>query len=224
MSVSDKDLLVVTQIAYADLDVALEALSRDGQRGVNLGEALEYAIKHKNKMWDDYELYFDISHDEKGRVVSATLKDEYAHMADWSIISAKNDNHPGESGFYACILDTGSERVVGCRGSESMTQIESFVKDWINADFKLLNSVQTSQEKVLMEYLEENRELLSQKPWISTGHSLGGALADHAAVLSVLLGIDNYAGTVNFDGPGHSEEYIEKYSDAISKIADRMKH
>lgn len=224
MRVTDKDLLIATQIAYADLDIALEALSKDGQRNVNLGEAFEYTIKHNNKMWDDYEMYFDISRDEKGKVISATLKDEYAHIANWSIISAKNDNHPGESGFYACILDTGKERIVGCRGSESLAQIENYIKDWVNADFKLLNSTQTSQEKVLMDYLKENKELLSEKPWVSTGHSLGGALADHAAILSVVLDIANYVGTVNFDGPGHSTEYLEKYKDEIAAVASKMTH
>ena len=99
-----------------------------------------------------------------------------------------------------------------------------FKQDWYEADFKLLNSEQTKQEAALREYMTENADLLQEKPWVSTGHSLGGALADHAAVISAEEKIGNFFGATNFDGPGHSQEYIKKHSEALEQVAHKMIH
>lgn len=217
---SDKDLVVATQIAYANLHSAVEALGED----ITVGEAMEYNIKKNLTMWDNYKSYFDITYDSNNNVVSAKFKEEYSDFSDWKIVKVCNDNEVGQSGFYGCIFDTGDERIVSCRGSESMKTIKNITQDWIKGDFKLLNSTQTEQEKVLREFLIKNKRLLNEKKWISTGHSLGGALADHAAIVSIEEGIGNFDGAFNYDGPGHSDDYIKKHADAIEQIASKMKH
>lgn len=219
-SCSDKDLVVATQIAYANLHSAVEALGED----ITVGEAMEYNIKKNLTMWDNYKSYFDITYDSNNNVVSAKFKEEYSDFADWKIVKVCNDNEVGQSGFYGCILDTGDERIVSCRGSESMKTLKNIIQDWIKGDLKLINSIQTEQEKVLREFLIENKQLLNEKNWISTGHSLGGALADHAAIVSIEEGIGNFDGAFNYDGPGHSDDYIKAHADAIEQVASKMKH
>jgi hypothetical protein len=57
-----------------------------------------------------------------------------------------------------------------------------------------------------------------------SGHSLGGNLAEHAAIASALYGF--FRGKVtqcaNYDGPGHSDEYIERYGPQIEEMAGIM--
>ena len=152
------------------------------------------------------------------------FKDEYAFANNWTMMAAINENKTGESGLYACILDVGDARILAMRGSEEMNKIENWDQDWFEGDLKLLNSEMTKQEEALRRFMESNATLLSEKPWVATGHSLGGALADFAAVMSVVLGIEHFAGATNFDGPGHSQEFIEKYKKEIALVAPLMVH
>ena len=214
MAVSEANQLLATQIAYADLDQALIWLSKNGQQPVKLSDAIKRAKVTGASL----------SHLEKYLKPDGTFKDEYAYANDWTILSAVNENQPDKTGLYACILDTGDARILACRGSEDMNNMMNFKQDWYEADLQLLNSEMTKQEAALRRYMEANAELLNAKPWVATGHSLGGALADFAAIMSQVLGFNNFSGAINFDGPGHSQEFIEKYKVQIAQVAALMVH
>ena len=209
---NEKQLQFASALAYADLDTAFMALRAKGQPAT-LEAALAYA--HANGL----PLNGFGSYVENGK-----LKAEYQFAADWEIVSATNQNHEGGSGLYAFIIDTGETNILTCRGSEDMKEFRNVEQDWLGADLGLLNSTMTEQEESLRAFMQANADKLTDKPWMSTGHSLGGALADYAAIMSVEMGLDNYAGTINFDGPGHSKEFIEKYADAIAKVSPKMVH
>lgn len=230
MPVNESDQLVATQLAYAHLNTAVtEIIQKRSMQAksdpVTVGEALEYALNNDVQLFSETQRFFSL--DENGKI---KYKDGYEHIANWEILSAVDDK--GNTGFAACILDTGNARILSCRGSESMENLIHLKEDWVEADLMLLNSEMTKQEGALANYLRDNAELLSEKPWVSTGHSLGGALADFAAVMSVELtdcngnkiGIDNYSGTINFDGPNHSFEFQKKYKDAIAAVSPYMEH
>lgn len=231
MPVSANDQLVATQLAYAHFDeVVREIKLNRGMQGeenpvITVDEAVKYALNNNVTLCSDYERFFSL--DENGEVKYA---EGYEHIADWKIIDPVDER--GSTGFAACILDTGDARILACRGSEAMNSLTNLKEDWMEADLMLLNSEMTKQEEALAEYMREHTDVLSEKPWVSAGHSLGGALADYAAVMSVELtdsegnktGIENYAGTINFDGPNHSFEFQEKYKDAIAEVSPQMEH
>ena len=218
MAVSEANQLLATQIAYADLDAAVIRIrTANGwpkDYPVKLSAAIEDALAHGDSM----------SHLEKYLDSKGAFKAEYAFANNWTILSTVNENQPGKTGLYACILDTGDSRILACRGSEEMSNMMNFKQDWYEADLQLLNSEMTKQEAALRRFMEANTKLLSEKPWVATGHSLGGALADFAAVMSQVIGIKNFSGAINFDGPGHSQEFIERYKAQIAQVAALMVH
>lgn len=230
MAVKEGSLLVATQIAYADLDEAFYNLSKNGE-GIALTQAVIYAEEHKNKLGglSNYIEVYD--KDDKGNMINVKFKQGYENIGDWKMLEPVNDNIKGGTGLYACILDTGNARILACRGSEGAGNFitddigrRNLDQDWIEADFMLLNSVETKQEEALRRYMTDNADLLSEKPWTATGHSLGGALADHAAVVSAEENIGNFSGAVNFDGPGHSQEYIKEHNEALKRVSEKMTH
>ena len=194
-------------------------------------EAIIYAKEHKNKLGGLGNYIEGYDKDNKGKIINVRFKQGYENIGDWKIFEPVNDNIKGGTGLYACILDTGSARILACRGSEGAENFiandisrRNFDQDWIEADFMLLNSVQTKQEKALRKYMTDNADLLSEKPWTATGHSLGGALADHAAVVAAEENIGNFSAAVNFDGPGHSQEYIKQHNEALKRVSEKMTH
>jgi hypothetical protein len=212
LPVNEREQHFAAALAYADLDEAFEYLAGRGEP-VTLEAALAYAYEAGLPL-NAFEAYV-----ENGR-----LKEEYSFANDWVIESVTNQNTDGGTGLYALIIDAGDSNILACRGSEDMKEFRNVEQDWLGADLGMLNSTMTEQEEALRIFMETNADLLTDKPWVSTGHSLGGALADYAAIMSVELGLDNYAGTINFDGPGHSQEFIKKYADEIAQVCDKMKH
>lgn len=214
MVVSEANQLLATQIAYADLDAAMIRLEINGVGPIKLADAIKDAWAHGES----------ISPLNKYLKSDGTFKDEYSFANEWTILAAINENKPGSTGLYSCILDTGEARILANRGSEDMSNMMNFKQDWYEADLQLLNSEMTKQEASLYKFMEANADLLAEKYWVATGHSLGGALADFAATMSAVIGIDNFSGAINFDGPGHSKEFIEKYETEIAQVSKLMLH
>lgn len=230
MPVNENEQLVATQLAYVHFDEAVREIimnrsEQERNNPVTVDEAIQYALKNDIQLFNSPERFFSLGENGEVKYVEG-----YEQIADWKIISPVDDKD--NTGFAACIFDTGDARILACRGSESMGDLINLKEDWVEADLMLLNSEMTKQEEALANYLRENADYLSEKPWVSTGHSLGGALADYAAIMSVELtddngnkiGIDNYSGTINFDGPNHSFEFQKKYKDAIAEVSPQMEH
>jgi hypothetical protein len=211
MGYTDKELRDATQIAYMDLLDGYDSLVSkikppytirqiiDATENKNIKEKLEKKIKEG-----------DISID----------------LDSWKITQIHDKNNV--NGFYGCIIETSdNEAIVAFRGSESETD-EQFRFDWIDADIGLPNSTETTQQVEVNKFLREiqtNGYLDKYTTVASTGHSLGGNLSDYFTIHSVDFGLSNkIKQSINFDGPGFSQEYLELNKMQIDEVSKVMKH
>ena len=154
--------------------------------------------------------YSDLSAADISRI--ELFKDE---VLDWKIVDITDLNR--QSGFYACTIETDKKNaIVAFRGSES----KNIVKDWISADFGLINSTETEQQSLAEAYADilsgndgKSRNKIGKYENIGvTGHSLGGNLAEHFTIKSAKLGREELYSRIkqcdSLDGPGFSEKYI----------------
>lgn len=208
---TDKDMQVVTQLAYIDFKKELY--------GMTIGEI----FNNENYYNEIYKQYMEKVIDGedgtmKGERKAAaeefleSLKESDSKYRDWKIVDV-NDNN-SENGFYALTIETDADSaVIGFRGSESINDQVKY--DWVYADFGLLNSISTAQQASAAEYMEYINNKFNYSDYVTSGHSLGGNLSSHA----VLTAPDdmNVVKGYSFDGPGNSDEYLERYRDQIEK-------
>ncbi len=148
-----------------------------------------------------------------------------AELETWSISGVHDCND--SNGFYACIIETSpGNAAVGFRGSEDMGVLDNVQNDWVGADVGLVNSTCTNQQEEVRAFLEKyGKDLNTYDSLAMVGHSLGGNLAEYATIVSSEYGLDdNIKQCVSMDGPGFSEEFIEKYKEQIEKMAEVMYH
>ncbi len=148
-----------------------------------------------------------------------------SQINSWKLADVHDTN--AKNGFYGCVVDTGDGRAaVAFRGSEDMLVGNSGADDWADADFKLLNQTQTRQQAEVDRFLAKNKDMLSQYDSISTtGHSLGGNLAEYAAIVSDKYGLDKkISQCTSLDGPGFNKEFLAEHKEQIEKMRDRMTH
>ena len=133
------------------------------------------------------------------------------------------------NGFYACLIDKGNgEKSIGIRGSEDIRNKENFRHDWKDNDFGLVQRRETSQQKevrYMLEYFKDTRQLDDLKKLTVAGHSLGGNLASHAAVVMAEDGFEDWNEELdkvyNLDGPGVSKKYLDSHKEQIEKLGER---
>lgn len=241
MKYSDKELKEATQIAYLSLlEKGQDALETTGQVGPYTLEqiirtcideeaakkaCIERGILENEITFQDLVQNSDISPEDKERIKRFDDK-----ILGWKIIDINDFNQ--ENGMYACLIETGEkDAVVAFRGSENMKKYKNLVNDWVKADFALLNSEETEQQKTSEEYLDSlvQHGLLNKYNSLAvTGHSLGGNLASHFTVSAAEPGREEVFNKIdqciNFDGPGVSNEYIKKHKDAIDKSGSKITH
>ncbi|MDO4623310.1 MAG: DUF2974 domain-containing protein [Eubacteriales bacterium] len=207
---TDSQMVIASQIAYLDFDVSMLA---GGPRTVR--EILETQAEYSTGYEQRYAQYLLRRIDTEPKA---------AVCGDWKIIDVRNDQEG--SGMYACLLDTGEENaLLAFRGSESDTA-ENVIKDWGASDLGLLNSLQTPQQRAAEIYTEDiYREYGSQyRNFGITGHSLGGNLAEHAAVTAPEAMREQITQCVNLDGPGFSEAYMVSHAEEIRRSAPAITH
>ncbi len=211
MSYTDVELKNATQVAYEeDLAVAFQAKVDAGQQPpFSIHDLCEYQGTTVEEMFGDL--------------------DGQDNIGDWKIMDIRDTNN--ENGFFGCVIDTGDgNAIVAFRGSESMMDLNQLQNDWLDADLGLLNSTLTAQQQEaynFMKQIAESDYIDNYDSLAMTGHSLGGNLAQHATIISEDPNIglsDKIDQCVNFDGPGFSQEYIEKYGDWIEEVNDKMTH
>ena len=144
---TDAQMLLATQIAY-----------------LNCGEYEGYTIREiLNILENKYSGHGELDKfGNKELDVLKTIRDMIAENGlesalDWTIRDVGDRN--GESGMYACLIDTNDgNAIVGFRGSESYNS-EQFTKDWVIADFTLLHKNGTTKQEndaqAYMEYVAE---------------------------------------------------------------------
>ena len=205
MKFSDKDLRAATQVAYMDFNELDVMLHRDWTIADHFGHN-----KGLGEYWQkrDPELYDEL--------VNGAYK-------MWKVINYRNRNR--RTGFVACCIDTGGGAIIAFRGSESFDS-RQILNDWILSDAALINSTQTPQQRESERYIRYINDKFGSKfsSFSLTGHSLGGNLAEHAAITApddFYMKIDR---VLNLDGPGYSDEYIEAHKSDIKRKAGKIDH
>lgn len=211
---TDAQMLLATQIAY-----------------LNCGEYEGYTIREiLNILENKYSGHGELDKfGNKELDVLKTIRDMIAENGlesalDWTIRDVGDRN--GESGMYACLIDTNDgNAIVGFRGSESYNS-EQFTKDWVIADFTLLHKNGTTKQEndaqAYMEYVAEKYGADYERIG-TTGHSLGGHLAEHVTI-NAPASIQDKIECTNFDGPGFSDEYQRNHAEQIKENGGKIIH
>ena len=161
-STTDKDALVVSQIAYMNIENGdiEEAVDRYGSATLeNIFEVTDGKIEqdyiervygNKDPKTTKLSEYEQMRLEEAKAFIEEIKNSEYAQ---WEIVEIKDDN--ANSGFYGCMIDCGDgQSMFGFRGSES-DSIHQKRQDWFNADFALFNNILTEQQKVAQDFVKD---------------------------------------------------------------------
>lgn len=225
MGYTDEELMVAAQLAYYDLspdslngkDRSFQTLlEKNPQILLELDLALEKA-KNENtsatkisKLEAEKQLFIDIQNGKQP-------------YSDWIVKDIKDDNNA--SGFYGLLIETGKESaIVGFRGSEGHGN--QFEKDWVNADFAMLNSISMEQQDEATAFMAEINRNYQYEQYATTGHSLGGNLSFHGAITAPPEMRAKINLALNADGPGFSEEYLAhaEYAEGLKEMSGKMDH
>lgn len=210
MRYTDAQMVIASQIAYMDFDPAAIASGNYTLRELlemNRQGADETVVQEIDALLNKIESYPGCE-----------------RCLDWVIRDVRDNEH--STGMYACLIDTqDGNALVAYRGSESDTT-EQVVKDWALADFGLINNPLTIQQSDAQDYLRTIYEKYGNQyeNFSLTGHSLGGNLAEHAAITAP----DGMRGKidrcVNLDGPGFSQEYLLAHQNDLKKSSKCIDH
>lgn len=210
MSYRDIQMIIASQIAYIDFD--RDAVD-SGQYTVRelLDMELEAAEGDRK---DTIQKLLD-------RINENPVSQE---CGNWKIRDIRDNQ--SSSGMYACLLDSGDgDALVAFRGSESESW-DDIQKDWIQSDIGLANSILTPQQATAQKYMEDiYRKYGGQYDNFGlTGHSLGGNLAEHAAITAPDGMRNKISQCVNLDGPGFSKQYLIAHANDIGKSKGIITH
>lgn len=249
MSHTDKQLRDSTQVAYMHvLEKSRQDLIKKTGKNIpySIRELILNAIPNKEeiikraisdgKLKEGEEISFELlleyadSIEEWDKTILANASPE---ILDWKIVDFINDNE--RSGMCACIIETSEQKaIVAFRGSEEANPKKdprSTRNDWVEGDAGLFQSDETFQQGATEAYAKRiiQKKILDKYERVSVaGHSLGGNLASHFGVVSAKEGneslFDKIDRVANFDGPGVSKMYLEKYKKEIARIIPKMTH
>lgn len=214
-----RELVVATQIAYYGFTT--QQLEQHG------GSAAVRDLLGETDTWKKLQSKWNHAERELDRTMAKSDMDLYEEImvpnsqyGSWIVTDICDRNQ--ETGFYGMLLDTGRNcGLIAFRGSES-TDMNQLIKDWLNADFGLLMDRDTVQQMEAARYLENIGSKFNYSSYVLTGHSLGGNLAEHAAITVSDAMRPRLAQTVSFDGPGFSRTYLERHQAEIEKTGNSL--
>lgn len=221
MSYSDRDMLVLTQLAYYDFN---ERIVAENEYNATVRELLEQdpgVLQRLEANRTAANTEAEIYRAEQALELYDEIVNGNSEYGDWVIKAIKDDNV--NTGFYGCLIETPSgDGLIGFRGSESYdtTQV---VNDWVLADFALLTGTDTSQQNRAESFMQEIYENYDYDNYYLSGHSLGGNLSFHAAITAP-EGMRDSIQSYSYDGPGFSSEYLVRYADEIKESKGRLTH
>lgn len=240
MSYTDLQLKNATQIAYLNLQQAVKSLIADGKKGPFtirelIAEYIDFDLAKGDLRWEgkdirDFKLQELVQYSSMRNLDKQIVSNLSDEVLDWKLVDIHDTID--ENGFYGCVIESSSnDAIVAFRGSEGLDNYSGLVNDWAKADIMLLNTRETEQHKEVEKFANEliKRDVLTKyKNIATTGHSLGGNLASHFAIISSYEGkepiFDKLSQAVNFDGPGVSEEYLEYFEDGVQKAGSKITH
>lgn len=223
MSYTDAEMMMATQIAY---------LNSNG-RNRNVGDMVDSVLSQYgtyDRNTGTYVMKEGVSGMQKAQfetaqnILNLSEQNNVTSWRNWTVVDSCNRENT--SGFYGCLIDTGDgNAIVGCRGSESYDVYQG-VMDWGAADVGRLNNPETFQQADATAYMQKLYEEYGDRydKFGFTGHSLGGSLATHSAITAPEGMQDKIDRVVSYDGPGFSNEYLEKNREKIERIRDKIQH
>lgn len=215
---SDVRMMIAAHVAYLDSDPDEE---------ISVADLINRIIKNNEgnpNLGPKEQVQLNVAKSIRSMIQEYNIPD----CGRWIVKDATDDN--SQSGFYGCVIDTQDGDVVfAFRGSEgfdgkNISDTEQFQKDWINADLGLLNNVETEQQKMAEEFTRmmygKYGDYYDNINF--SGHSLGGNLAEHAALTAPR---EMPVGRcTNWDGPGFSDEYIVAHGADIARNSQYVDH
>lgn len=215
---TDAELLLSAQIAYLNITPGPGGHSR------SIKDWMDSTYKTLNSSDPADKCQMDAIDNIRSMLAS----EEYSGIDfdSWMVVDACDHNGGSGSGMYSMLIDTGDgDAVIAFRGSENY-DTEQMMKDWGCADAGLFNNTLTGQQADAQEYARRVMEKYGDRydSFDVTGHSLGGNLAEHAAITIAEEYREKIGRAVNFDGPGFSDEYIIAHAAGIAAMADKVEH
>ena len=198
-------------------------------RTFNWNAIQEYAYKH-NGEYPSIKTCIDNNYVSPPEDMSAEDADiwsklgkEDSQYSSWKITNVKDDN--ANSGFYAILIETEPDKaIVAFRGTEFTGGLDQVVDDFIKADLGLAIQLETEQQEMAAEFMQEIYDAYSYNSYSLAGHSLGGNLAVHALLSSPKEMWDLIEQCYSLDGPGASQDYIARNLNAIIALAPKITH
>lgn len=140
-------------------------------------------------------------------------------VVDKDYVIVKSVDKEKGSGFAAfAIRDPNNEVTVVCRGTEGFSLNEQSARD-VRTDMQIATQLKTNQQRD-MEHFIKDLEKDGYDGYYFTGHSLGGNLAMHGAIM--LGDPDKLKGTVTFNAPGFNGDYLKINAKRIHRIENKM--
>lgn len=217
---TDAEMLLATQIAYLNVD-------QYAYGGYNTVEEILDRIERRYSGMDNLGALEQAQLDTVRNIRTIMQDNNLDYCGSWRIIQYCNKNT--SSGFYAVTIDTGfGDAILGFRGSETWDDTRQLILDWGKADLGLLNSYQTRQQADAEEYVRDFERTYGKKydSVSTTGHSLGGNLAEHAAITAPESFKNKLNRATSWDGPGFSNEYIAFHgaNGDFQSVSDKIDH
>lgn len=200
-----------SQLVYLDLPAAVK-----GQGPPTVGGLADYYA-------------YDVVGEAHIKARFGGIPEEYEHwrqfltgglesVRGFRIRNILDDNRPDGSGFYGCsYLSPQGELVAAFRGSEMLGN-RRYQNDY-ETDFALAYAEQTPQQKLADDYLRAFDDFRT-RPYILTGHSLGGNLALSGAARAPEPGL--VAACYAFNAPGFGGEFLSANRKGIEAVKPRL--
>ena len=175
---TDKDMQILSQLAYVDFE--------DEMIGLTFSDIL-----NNSKFYEElYERFIlnttppdpgssaEADYNWKLGVLELLKNDE--KYSNWKLVDVQDLNDT--QGMYAILVETDEDSaIVAFRGSDSLSNDEYVLTDWIAADGALiLDGENTVQQDFATQYMADYISQLGYDNLAMTGHSLGGNLAMHS--------------------------------------------
>ena len=220
---SDLEMMMAAEIAYLDVTP-----------GKTVGQAVDNILKWghcENGKWvldEKYQSNSELKHQFEVAVAVKEFGEKYEQSGidwrDWKVIDQCNDKNG--TGYYGCLIDKGDgSAIIANRGTEFYdgNQVK---KDIFQTDLALLDAETTGQHERAARYMEELYYRYGDKydSFGLTGHSLGGNISQHMMIHAPAEMQDKIDRCLSLDGPGFSQEYIDKNRHLIENVDDRMDH
>ncbi|MCH6268199.1 Mbeg1-like protein [Neobacillus citreus] len=231
-ALTEQELKFATDIAYLDLELLKDKSRKNIPGSVGAGQSPDNTVGGLLKMKADGSSNYsqghfdqltkgkDVGKDQSVSLDAGKINQLPSEAMDWKIVKTFDQNNPGQSGFYGVVIETDKGLIVSFRGSESPSEYQNIQQDWLKADAALISGRLTDQQRDAQRFIDELKKdgYFDKYDNISfAGHSLGGNLAEHATFYAAKLGLaDRIDRTISYDGPGHSNDYLEAHKEEIA--------